>query len=94
MCEKSFFWNSATCSCENGKYVGSIIGDSVVICNEIIEKTKNYSNKKYFKNFLHFTSFFINYHSITDSYKYLPYKKSIKTKTFVTISRHQQIKRS
>ena len=29
--EKGYFWNPATCSSENGKYVGNIIGDSIVI---------------------------------------------------------------
>ena len=39
-CEKDYTWNTATCSCKNGKYLASIIGDSVSICDEIIEKTK------------------------------------------------------
>ena len=38
--EKGYIWNPATCSCENDKYAGSIIDDSVVICNEIIDTTK------------------------------------------------------
>ena len=42
--KKGVFWNPATCSCKNGKYVRSI-GDSVVICDEIIEKTKSPSTK-------------------------------------------------
>ena len=33
-------WNSATCSCKNGKYLASIIADSVITCDEIIETTK------------------------------------------------------
>ena len=35
--EKGYFWNPATCSSENGKYVGNIIGDSIVIWEEIID---------------------------------------------------------
>ena len=43
-CEKGYFWNPTKCSCENGKYARGI-GDSVVICNEIIEATKIISTK-------------------------------------------------
>ena len=39
ICKNGYFWNPAKCSCENGKYAGSI-GNSVVICDEIIEETK------------------------------------------------------
>ena len=38
-CKKGYFWNPAKCSCDNGKYARNA-GDSVVICNEIIEETK------------------------------------------------------
>ena len=38
--DKSYIWNLAKCSCKNGKYVGSIIDDSVIMCDEIIETTK------------------------------------------------------
>ena len=34
-------WNPTTCTCENGKYLGSIIGDSVIACDEIIEAAKS-----------------------------------------------------
>ena len=37
--EKNCIWNSATCSCEYGKYVGSIIDNSVVTCDEIMKET-------------------------------------------------------
>ena len=40
VCEKSYFWNPATFICENDNYAGSIIDNSVVICNEIIDPTK------------------------------------------------------
>ena len=32
------YWNPATCSCENGKYLASIIDDSVITCDEVIEE--------------------------------------------------------
>ena len=40
VCEKDYIWNPATCSCENGKYLKSIIDDSVIMCNEVIETQK------------------------------------------------------
>ena len=39
MCEKDI-WNPATCSCKNGKYLGSTVDDSVITCDEIIETKK------------------------------------------------------
>ena len=50
VCAKKYFLNLATCICKSGKYLGSITDDSVIMCDEIIEKTKskNFSNKKYF----------------------------------------------
>ena len=30
-------WNPATCSCENGQYLTSIMVDSEIMCDEIIE---------------------------------------------------------
>ena len=40
VCKNVYFWNPATSSCKNGKYARNIIGDSVVICDEIIDMTK------------------------------------------------------
>ena len=37
---KNCIWNPATCNCKYGKYVGSIIVNSAVICDEIIKETK------------------------------------------------------
>ena len=80
--KKDYIWNPATCTCKNGKYVVSVIGDSVITCDEIIEATKSTSNrnrsskkyfkkscsnKKYFNKFLYFTCLFINDHGINDS---------------------------
>ena len=33
-CEKDCIWISATCSCESGRSVGSIIADSVITCDD------------------------------------------------------------
>ena len=47
--EKIMFWNPAACSCENGKYLASILGYSTIICDEVIEsyeKETNFNEKK------------------------------------------------
>ena len=50
LCEKDYIWNSATCSCENVKYLEIIMDDSTITCDETIEKTKtvptNFNEKK------------------------------------------------
>ena len=30
-------WNRATCSCKNGKYLASVIDNSVITCDGIID---------------------------------------------------------
>ena len=47
MCVKKFLniGNSATYSCRNDKYLGSIIDDSVITCDEIVDTTKTVSTK-------------------------------------------------
>ena len=35
--KKDYVWNPATCNCENGKHLGSIMDDSTIICDEVIE---------------------------------------------------------
>ena len=46
---KDYLWNPATCNCENGKYLESIMDGSAITCDEIIEsydkKNRSYSNK-------------------------------------------------
>ena len=42
---KNYFWNPSTCTSECGKHLGSITGNSVITCNEIIEATKPISTK-------------------------------------------------
>ena len=49
VCEKDYVWNPATCICENGKYLGSIMNDSAVILDEVIdsyEEKTNFNEKK------------------------------------------------
>ena len=38
--------NPATCSCKNGKYLASIIGDSGITCGEIIESVNEDAEAK------------------------------------------------
>ena len=48
ICEKDYVWNPARCNCENVKYIGSIMGDSVIIRDKITyseEKSFNLKNK-------------------------------------------------
>ena len=49
--EKEYIWNPAAYSCENRKYLASIIDDSVITRDEIIEETKtvptNFNEKKW-----------------------------------------------
>ena len=37
ICEIDYIWNSATCNCENGKYLASIMDDSAIICDYVID---------------------------------------------------------
>ena len=44
---KNYVWNLSTCNCENGKYLASIMDDSAIICDEIIDvKETNFNKKK------------------------------------------------
>ena len=43
-CEKDYVWNSATCNCENGKNLASIMDDSAISCDEIIESYDKEAN--------------------------------------------------
>ena len=43
MCEKDYISNPPTCSCENSKYVGSIIDDPMITCDEIINAANSVS---------------------------------------------------
>ena len=37
VCEKDYVWNPATCNCENGKNLATIMDDSAITCDEIIK---------------------------------------------------------
>ena len=43
--EYIYFWNSARCSCKNGKYLGRVIENSVITCDKIMDTTKSASTK-------------------------------------------------
>ena len=36
VCGIDYIWNLATCSCENGKYLASIMDDSAIMCDKVI----------------------------------------------------------
>ena len=46
MCEKDSVWNHITNPSKNGKYLESIIDDSVITCDQIIEVIKTIPKKK------------------------------------------------
>ena len=43
--KRDYIWNPSTCNCKNGKYLASIIDDSVITCNKITEVTKTIPTK-------------------------------------------------
>ena len=46
ICEKDYIWNPSICICENQKYLASIMDNSTIICDEVIDvddKTKTIS---------------------------------------------------
>ena len=43
--KKDYIWNPATSSCKNDKYLASIIEDSVITCDEVINTTKTFATK-------------------------------------------------
>ena len=43
--QKNYIWNNITCSYSNGKYVRSIIDDSVISCVEAVEEKKTIPRK-------------------------------------------------
>ena len=85
ICEKDFIWNPATCNCENGKYLASIMDK--IICDEIVDvKEKNFNEKNItFKtqSFYILLTLLTFYYYIIEScyYKLLSDKTSSKTKT-------------
>ena len=72
--KKDYIWNPGTCSCENGRYLASIMDDSVMTCDKIFEEeTKtvatNFNEKSAIckTKMSIFYLLFINYHYIIDS---------------------------
>ena len=73
---KKIVWNCPTCICENGKYLASIMDDSMITCDEVIKSREeeiktipsNFNEKKVTckTHFFYFTCVFINYYN-TDS---------------------------
>ena len=48
-CQEDYILNPATCSCQNGKYLSSIMDDLVITFDEIIEsydEETNFNEKK------------------------------------------------
>ena len=50
--QKDYIWNLSTCTCKNSKYLASIIDDSVITCDEIMETTikiqwKSFQQKRF-----------------------------------------------
>ena len=43
--KKVYISNPATCSCKNGKYLASMIDDSVIKCDDILNKTEIFNQK-------------------------------------------------
>ena len=39
ICEKDYIRNPSACICENERYLASIMDNSVIVCDELIEKT-------------------------------------------------------
>ena len=42
--KKNYVWNAGTCSCENGKYLASIMDDSAIMYDEVIESYNKETN--------------------------------------------------
>ena len=40
MCTKKIIWNSSTCTCDNSKYLETIFGHPVIMCDELIDVKK------------------------------------------------------
>ena len=55
--KKNHIWNCATCYWENGKYVGSIIDESVIICDEFVEGTRPVTTYNTSTNVYHLLAF-------------------------------------
>ena len=45
-CKKYFSWNPSTCICENGRYLKSVLDNSLIECSEITNVTDSASRYK------------------------------------------------
>ena len=45
MLKKDYIWNHVTC-CKNGKYLASIIDDSVITCDEILDAEAKFQDEE------------------------------------------------
>ena len=46
ICEKDYAWNPDTCNWESGEYLASIMDDSAIMCDEVIESYKEDTEAK------------------------------------------------
>ena len=69
-CKKNYILNPIVRTCENDKYLGSIIGDSIIMCEEIIEETRtiptNFNEKKV-------NCKMESFYNLLAPFRYLPY---------------------
>ena len=88
MCEKDNIWNPATCSCENGKHLTSIIDKSVIRWDDIMKETKITFTESNSKTFYILLAFSINYHSIIDSCTQPAWDVSERSQSDLYLERH------
>ena len=80
VCEKDYIWNPARRSCQNAKYLASLMNDSAITCDEIKSEVKsnNEETKTFHTNFneknityntklLYFANLYITYRNVIDS---------------------------
>ena len=51
VCKKDYIWDPATCSCQDGKYLATIMDNSAIICDEIINVNAKAKSKNKETNF-------------------------------------------
>ena len=44
--KKNYVWNPATCNCQNGKYLASIMNNSAIMCDEVTDAEAKSNNKE------------------------------------------------
>ena len=52
ICKKDYIRNHVTCSCENSKYLASVIRDSVIMLDEVIDAKAKTKKQKQFQQIL------------------------------------------